>query len=134
LKPFLKTSLQALVLLLVAGFSIASMAAPPATDDTRTIEALIQSVAQLKGAAFIRNGSEYSAVQAADHLRLKWRKAGSRVHTAEQFIDLCATQSSMSGLKYRIRLADGVTVDSADFLRARLIEIRKRGAIAAPTK
>ncbi|HJW72171.1 MAG TPA: DUF5329 family protein, partial [Geothrix sp.] len=50
----------------------------PATE-AQKIEALIQGVASLQGAAFIRNGSEHTPREAADHLRLKWKNAGKRV-------------------------------------------------------
>jgi hypothetical protein len=88
--------------------------------ETRRIEYLISSVADLHGATFIRNGDEYSAAQAAAHLRLKLDRAGARIKTAEQFIAFCATGSSISGQKYRIRLADGRTLDTAEFLRGKL--------------
>jgi len=84
------------------------------------IQYLIGTIADLKDARFIRNGSEYDAQQAADHLRLKLRYAGDRVKTAEDFIVYCATGSSMSGDKYRIKFADGRLVDSATFLRDKL--------------
>ena len=88
------------------------------------IDYLIDSVAQLHDAVFVRNGTDYSSAQAADHLRLKLRNAGARVRTAEDFIIRCATGSSASGEKYRIRFADGHVVDSAVFLRQRLAEFR----------
>jgi len=83
---------------------------------------LIDSVAELHDARFIRNGVEYDAGQAADHLRLKLRHAGTRVSTAADFIACCATGSSMSGARYQIRFSDGRTVDTAEFLRARLVQ------------
>jgi len=43
---------------------------------------------------------------------MKWKYAGKRVKTAEDFIRCCASVSSISGSKYRIRFADGRTVDS----------------------
>jgi hypothetical protein len=84
--------------------------------EAQKIEALIQAVADLDGAAFIRNGSEYPAKAAADHLRLKWRNAGKRVKTAPDFIRYCASESSLSGKPYEIRLKDGRTVLSRDWL------------------
>ena len=98
------------------------------------IEALIISVEQLPGAVFIRNGSEYSADKAADHLRMKLRYAGKRIKTAEEFIDNLATGSSMSGKPYRIRFADGHTVESAVYFREQLrrIETGHRAAAATP--
>lgn len=87
------------------------------------ITALIASVESLEGAKFIRNGSEYDAKAAADHLRLKLGKAGEQVKTAEEFIEVCASRSSITGQKYRIRQADGTEMDCGDFLRGKLKEI-----------
>ncbi len=67
--------------------------------ETRKIEYLIHEVRSLQGAQFFRNGVGYDGNAAADHLRLKWRAAGPRVSTtAADFILLCATVSSVSGL------------------------------------
>ncbi len=112
--------------LLVLSLLLLSLSAVAAatTHADREIDALIASVAQLKGATFIRNGSEHSATDAASHLQLKRRNAGKRIKTAEDFITYCATRSSFSGKPYRIRMANGQTVDSADFFRARLRELR----------
>lgn len=87
------------------------------------IAALIAAVETLKDAVFIRNGVEYDAKAAAEHLRLKLGKAGESVKTAEEFIEGCATRSSISGIKYRIRQADGQDVEAAEFLREKLKEI-----------
>jgi hypothetical protein len=90
-------------------------AAPPAIE-AQTIEALIQAVANLEGAVFIRNGTEHTPKAAAEHLRLKWRNAGSRVKTAPEFIRYCASGSSVSGKPYEMRLKDGRTVLARDWL------------------
>jgi hypothetical protein len=84
------------------------------------IQHLIASIETLEGAQFLRNGSAYDAKAAADHLRLKLRTAGDRVKTADDFIRLCASKSSVSGEKYRIRFADGTIVDSEIFFRKKL--------------
>ncbi len=91
-----------------------------ADSEQRKIEYLISSIAELGDARFIRNGSEYDAKAAADHLRQKLRYAGSRVKTAEDFIDFCASVSSLTGIKYSIKFADGRVVESAAFLREKL--------------
>ena len=88
--------------------------------EQRKIEYLIGSIAELKDASFIRNGSEYDAQRAVDHLRLKLRYAGSKVKTAEDFISYCATGSSISGEKYQIKFADGRMVDTSVFLHEKL--------------
>jgi hypothetical protein len=114
----------ALCIFLLAGLPGAPVFCQPAVSpqeiEQHKIQYLISAVANLKDARFLRNGSEYDAQRAADHLRLKLRYAGGRVKTAEDFIVYCATGSSMSGEKYRIRFADGRLVDSATFLRDKL--------------
>lgn len=112
-------------LLLFGGVAYAE--APDALEalETRRIEYLIVSIENLQDAEFVRNGTAYSATAAADHLRLKLKSAGSRVVTAEDFIRVCASTSSMSGTPYEIRFADGRVVTSEAFLRARLIEFER---------
>ena len=94
--------------------------APTHLSEAAKIEALIASVEQLKGAVFIRNGSEYDAAKAAAHLRRKLDYAGGKVKTAEQFIDHLATGSSMTGKPYKIRFSDGHSVESAVYFREQL--------------
>ena len=92
--------------------------------EARKIEHLIAAVARLSDAKFIRNGAAYDAAKAADHLRLKLREAGERVTTAEDFIRLCASRSSVSGKPYEIEFADGRRISSEAFLRAKLKELQ----------
>ena len=93
----------ALCILFLTGFPAAPVFSQPAVSqqeiEEHKIQYLISAVADLKDARFLRNGSEYDAQRAADHLRLKLRYAGDRVKTAEDFIVYCATASSMSGEK-----------------------------------
>ena len=106
-------------------FLLALLAAPAFSQggaERAKIDYLIDSIAQVHDAVFIRNGTDYTSAQAADHLRLKLRNAGARVRTAEDFITCCATGSSASGEKYRIRFADGHVVDNAVFMRQKLAE------------
>ncbi len=91
--------------------------------ETTRIEALITGVEKAHGLVFIRNGSEHDGAAAAAHLRMKWKQAGSRVRTAEDFIKVCASKSSLSGRAYQIRSADGHLLDSADYFNAQLRRI-----------
>ena len=111
---------------------VAPMPAAPAMTESMKIEALIAGIEHLPNAVFIRNGSEYDGKKAASHLRRKWNYAGKRITTAEQFIDYLATASSFSGRKYKIRFADGRTVDSEAYFheQLRLLEARGRPAVA----
>jgi hypothetical protein len=91
--------------------------------EQETIEHLIAAVANLDGAVFIRNEEQHTPAEAADHMRRKWRSQADRIHTAEDFIDLAATGSSVSGKPYVIRFPDGAQVESAQWLRQQLAEI-----------
>ena len=115
----MKTFLAVLILgfmLLVGGNALAARP----DEEQKKIDYLIASIEALDGATFLRNGSEYSAAKAADHLRLKLRNAGDRIQTADQFIDELGTKSSMSGEKYRIRFRDGRLLESAQVFREAL--------------
>lgn len=59
---------------------------------------------------FVRNGSEYPGAQARAHLekKLEYLEEKNKVNSAEEFIDLAATQSSMSGRAYEVRCPTGV--------------------------
>ena len=91
------------------------------------IEFLLSSVEKAKELKFIRNGSEHDGKEAAGHLRLKLRKAGGRIVTAEDFIRLCASGSSLTGQPYWIKYANGRTVRSADYFAEKLKEYRPAG-------
>ena len=125
---------MATCLLSIAVAAERTIAAPPTTapatqaaamTEAEKIEHLIDYIAGLKGAVFIRNGSEHSPAEAAKHLRDKLRRAGSRIKTAEQFIEHLASKSSMSGEVYRIRFQDGTERPSGDVLTEELAKIEK---------
>ena len=113
--------------ILVAAFVILALfcGAVSAQDniEKKKIEFLLSSVENLKGAKFIRNGSEYNdGKAAAEHLRMKLKTACSRVKTADDFIRLCASQSYLTGRPYMIRLSNGKTIKSEEYFREKLKE------------
>ena len=81
---------------------------------------------------FNRNGEWHAAKDAQEHLQKKLAHIEMRrdLRTAEEFIDLAATASSMSGQPYWVRCASAAPVHSAVWLRARLTQMR--AASAAP--
>jgi Family of unknown function (DUF5329) len=118
------TRMRSLLWLFVLSMSAFTHAADSTSLEGQKITYLIASIETLQGAKFIRNGTAYDAKAAADHLRLKLRNAGSRVVTADDFIRLCASASSVSGIPYQIRFADGRVVSSEAFLRQKLGEFK----------
>jgi hypothetical protein len=89
--------------------------------EKKKIEFLISSVENLKGVKFIRNGSEHNGKEAAQHLRMKLQNV-LVVETADDFIRLCASKSSVTGKPYMIRLSDGKTIKSEKYFREKLKE------------
>ena len=119
MKGFMK-SIVVIALAVLALFSGAVSAGD--TIEKKKIEFLIAAVENLKGSKFIRNGTEHTGKEAAEHLRMKLQKAGDRVRTADDFIRLCASKSFLSGKPYIIRSFDGKTIKSEEFFREKLKE------------
>jgi len=83
--------------------------------EAQKIDKLIAYV-EVTEAKFVRNGTEYSGVDAAKHLRMKREKAGKKITTARQFIDYLASKSSMSGEPYLMKFKNGTTLPVRDIL------------------
>jgi hypothetical protein len=120
---------RSLILLVLVGFIIGFTAAESLsenkTEETKKIELLLARLEAMQNVVFIRNGKEYSSNKAADHLHLKWKKAGRRVKTAEDFIELCGSRSSISGKPYKMRFPDGRIENSAVVLKELLKKIER---------
>jgi hypothetical protein len=113
--------------LLVSIFTCMLTAAIALALDSQTkaeINGLISYVGT-SGVRFIRNGTEYSAAEGAQHLRDKLARAGNRVKTTEDFITGVASTSYITGKPYLVKFADGHTQPTGDWLRAHLAEVRK---------
>jgi hypothetical protein len=76
-------------------------------------------------AVFIRNGSEYEAKEAAEHLKMKRKKAGNKVKTAKDFIDLIASKSYMSGEAYKMKFSNGSIINTRDMLYNELRKLER---------
>ncbi len=111
---------QFVITLVLLAFGIGVFAATPEDE----INALLTEVQNQNGLVFIRNGSEYSASQAADHLRVKWKAGGDRIKSAEEFIIYCGTKASVSGVKYKVRLSNGKEQFADEFLTGVLARLR----------
>ncbi len=81
---------------------------------------------EASGCTFHRNGGDHDAADAADHLRLKYRRGGKYVDTAEQFIDRLASESSWTGKAYTVT-CEGRTEPSGEWLHRALERYRNGG-------
>jgi hypothetical protein len=98
--------------------------APKLTEDEK-VEYLIQRIAKMEGATFIRNGSEHTCRQAAEHLESKWEKHRDSIKTAEGFVEELASRSGLSGKDYLIRFTDGTTKTTNEVLLAELKQLEQ---------
>ena len=96
------------------------------------IDMLIEAVDRDSTLIFIRNGSEHTAQEAASHLRLKLRRAGSRVSTAEEFIDHLATSSSFSKKPYMVKIFEGDPKPAGPFFHQLLLEVAPPSQTSTP--
>ena len=116
-----------LLLALIAVLPLATQAEPPPAEQAR-INRLIDAVATHKELRFIRNGTDYSAEDAAEFMRKKLDNAyyGRNVKTVNDFIEQIATRSSTSGELYMVKLSDGRTISCSEFLRLELARIEAK--------
>jgi len=113
----------------MAALALLMPAAVIAESSEAEIEHLISAVGD-SGCTFIRNGSRHDAEDAASHMRLKYRRGKRYATTAELFIERLASKSSFSGKPYAIQCPGSDAVPSAEWLTARLQEIREQQASA----
>jgi hypothetical protein len=97
----------------------------PNAHTAQTIRHLIDYVAG-SGLTFVRNTGEHTPAEAAAHMEKKYDHFRDDIDTAEEFIDLCATRSLLSGKPYLVIDDRGRTVPTADWLRAELAAYRTR--------
>jgi hypothetical protein len=105
----------AIVVLLAAG--------PACSQPSGQVEQAIRHLIACVSAAdliFVRNGREYTPAEAAEHMEKKYRHFRDDIETAEDFIELCATQSLLSGKPYLVIDRQGNERRTSDWLRAEL--------------
>lgn len=108
-----------LTVLVAAGM----LSAASAEETDRAIEYLLDHVAA-SDCVFVRNGQSYDAQQATAHLRSKYKYFKSQIRTPEDFIQLAATKSEITGKPYQVRTRDGRVLTSAAWLTGILAEYR----------
>lgn len=105
--------------------ALSSYAARPSARTRAELDSLVAAL-RTSGCSFQRNGTWHDAVTAADHLRKKreYLEGKGRINTAEDFIRLGATESSMTGKAYQVRCPDKSVVPSRVWLERKLAALR----------
>lgn len=91
------------------------------------VEALLKQLAT-SGCQFNRNGTWYTGAEAQAHLskKLAYVVEKKTANSAEQFIEIAATKSSMSGQAYQVKCGSAAAQSSAIWLDAALKELRTK--------
>jgi hypothetical protein len=122
--------MRRLLLLLLGCLFVAAAAAAPLAPAARTeIDALLTRL-ETSGCEFNRNGTWYTGAEARPHLlrKLKYLEDRGAVQSTEQFIELAASGSSMSGQPYLVRCANAAPLKSATWLLSQLQAMRSAAA------
>lgn len=122
--------------LMAAGAITALLATPAAAQPARPAREEIQTLLaamEQSGCEFYRNGSWHTATDARAHLARKLAEAERRhpARSADEFIDVVATGSSISGEPYRVRCPGVAPIASAVWFRQTLERSRQT---AVPTR
>ena len=105
--------------------SVAGLAAPTAAPVRAEIDALLARL-ETSGCRFGRNDEWYAGADAKAHLlrKLEYIEKYGTITTAQQFIDVAATKSSVSGAPYVVQCANAAAVPSGAWLTAQLQALR----------
>ncbi|MCG2591731.1 DUF5329 domain-containing protein [Ramlibacter sp. XY19] len=109
--------------------SCAALAGPTPAPVRAEIDVLLARL-QASGCQFNRNGSWYDGAEARSHLLRKLDALEGRgtVQNTEQFIQLAASGSSMSGKPYLVRCTGAAAVESRQWLTEQLAQVRSAPA------
>lgn len=120
-KERLLAAMLAAVFLITPGAGLSTK-----TGDTdKAVQHLMNYVSE-SGLTFIRNSSSYTSTEAAEHMNNKYQHFKADIKTAEDFIELCATKSIMSGKPYLIIDKQGNEIRTSEWLKAELAAYRGR--------
>ncbi len=122
--------------ILLTGVAIATTAAAaPLSPAARAEIDALMSKLEASGCEFNRNGNWYSGTEAKSHLlrKLKYLEDKGMVQSTEQFIELAASASSMTGQPYLVRCGNGIPIQSGTWLLSQVRAMRSAApAMRAP--
>ena len=99
-----------------------------AADKPNTVDIEIQHLigfVQQSGCDFIRNGTKHRPDKAIEHISTKYDYFRKKIDSAETFIALTATQSTMTKNKYKIQCQNEEAIYSSAWLLAELASFRR---------
>ena len=111
-------------LLMLIGFLFTTpVHATPNAEDSETIEYLIGYVSE-SDMVFVRNFGNHKPARAASHIRNKYDHFVDDIDSPEEFIELCASKSLITGREYKVIDPAGNEIKTRDWLIAALKDYR----------
>jgi len=110
--------------------SINAMAGKASNTVDEEIQHLIRFV-QVSGCDFIRNGSRHKPDDAVKHINTKYDYFKKKIDSAEKFVELSATQSTITKSKYKIQCQNQKAVYSGEWLLTELDSYRRAKSVEA---
>ena len=90
----------------------------------KTIQHLIAYVAH-SDLTFVRNARQYTGKEASEHIQKKCAHFRDEIKMPEDFIELCASRSLVSGKPYLVINQKGETIGTKEWLTAELALYKK---------
>jgi Family of unknown function (DUF5329) len=84
------------------------------------------------GCAMERNGKRYDSEDAYSHVKRKYKYFRDKIETSEDFIEYCASKSTMSGRDYLVLCENAAAVRTRDWFLAELFRYRGSGDPECP--
>lgn len=114
--------------LIISGFCNAAELAASAKEEIEYLFSHLES----SNCQFNRNGTWYSAADAAAHLRKKYDYLAQKdlLTTTESFIEKAATESSVSGKPYKVKCDDTAETPSSAWFDKELKLYRQKSDLA----
>ncbi len=115
------------IILWMTPFFFAVIAGPAfGADMQKEIDHLLQFVENTE-CQYERNGEMHSGKKAVEHIRRKYNYFKNEIDSAEKFIELRATKSTMSGKHYLVHCPGRRTLRSQEWLLEELRTYRNGG-------
>lgn len=73
-----------------------------------------------------RNGQDHNGTEALAHIQNKYDYFRDKIHNTEEFIDLSASKSTMSGRYYTVKCGDQAPIRARDWLLHELSKYRSQ--------
>ena len=111
----------AIVFILISTSAIADVSAEQKLETSHLLNFVKNSSCKI-----IRNGKAYDGNKAVTHIQKKYDYFKDDIETTEQFIELSATKSTMSGKYYTVICSDTHPLRTKDWLLEELRNYRQR--------